>query len=205
MKLSIRVALIVTMDDQGPEATADTLESIRTQTLIPRFVRLIDNSSSVDSMLPEVVEEVRRLRFFSPNVIVIAKDKAHTREAYLAGIKHVMQQHDFDVYLTVAAGTILGPDAVYEMVNPFWDPKIVKVLGVDYGNDNRSKWRRFLDRHIAVLCFKGPNRGSLMANRRNVMEEHLDEWPLGPVQANAQRHATPNKKSSYAKDLDLYY
>jgi hypothetical protein len=132
-KIPIRNALILYVNGESAEQVAMAIDSIRRQSLIPWFVRIIIGPESYNHILnsPVVVQAVDNLKEFCPNVIEWQMNRVIDRQQALdIGYEKLRQYFpDIDVYSIMDADVVLMDGALKNLTDPFYDGKVAASRG----------------------------------------------------------------------------
>ncbi len=196
----LTTAIVIPVYNEDPEAFAACLDSVRVASPGLGEIWVVDDGSTDATCL----EVAWRASVLDQRIEVV-------RLAENAGKRHAMaaafRQSEADIFITVDSDTVLAPNAIWEALKPFSDPRVQGVTGIVRAlNPVENLLTRLIDVRYAsafmldrlaqsmfgsVLCACG----SLALWRADLVRENLDDFVnqefLGiPVQYGDDRRMT---------------
>ncbi|HEX6073822.1 MAG TPA: glycosyltransferase [Micromonosporaceae bacterium] len=181
----LRVACLVPVFNEDPEALRACLRSVFEQQRLPQVVYVVDDGSTQGDY-PEVVDWARAAAAKAGVTLEWHRKpnagKRHAQAVAVAGTP------DADVYWTVDSDTISDPQALSELLKPFADSRVMSVAGVVLAaNVRRSFLCRFTDlwfvtaqlvdrSALSVLGSVWVNSGPIAAYRADVIRGNLEGY-----------------------------
>lgn len=139
---TIVVAVVVEAKENNPEKLIAALNALRTQTLVPWFVRILDYDGWVEKN-DEVTIAISNLRMFSPNVRVLRvgyyeQVAGANMTAYIN-----LQGAKYDVLVHMSSDIVLKQDGLRKFTEAFYDPNILTAQGnTDHVEPTERWWNR---------------------------------------------------------------
>jgi len=204
MVMPVRIGLIIYSYGESVEQLVAVINSIRKQSQVPYFTRIIANDMDVRFAAP-VVEAVDNLRLFCPDVVVLVGSEDPNRkldDLVMAG--NSMADKEYDVLVVMDADVVLPIDTLFHMTGPYlYLDGLLTVDAVVF--DDRFKIGVFQQLFVRVVArslisgyYKLGRIGVLSAARKVMTDANLKPLKL-PLWEEIHTHETAEKK------LTLYY
>lgn len=197
-----RVAVVLTMYNEEPELAKQAVKSLANQDAEIDEIYVIDDGSQDPSAYQTVVHMLKKwenasLRVSSDSVIV-SDDPLHrprwifhrfqTNRGKRRAQSWAFQKTDADLIVTVDSDSVLEPDAIRRLLQPFKYRDVMAVAGqVEVANGKDNLLTRLTSLHFDYIfnteCAAHSATGHLLytsgplaAYRREVIQEHLDDY-----------------------------
>lgn len=159
----VRTAVVIPAQEEEPEKLIATIDSIRRQTRMPMFVRILDYNRWITTNTA-VREAIDNLQRFCPNVQVITVGHYNRSASTLA--YRSLAEKNYDVLITVVPDVVLRQDAFFYLTEPFYDPNTTWVYGTRAHLEPTDHWWNRLS-HKNKISYR------LSACRKSVITEFL--------------------------------
>lgn len=165
----IRNGVVVLAYFNQPKELIATLESIRKQTLIPWFVRVVDMGAWTHDY-PEVRKAISDLNEvgFCPNVLTMSFGANRSLESMLNVAFEDLVGKDIDVIVAMDVSVTLKQTALYDLTISFYNPDVQVVAGDNYLVEIQGNWWTRMSYRVS----RGV-RKDLKAFRKSVIQRSL--------------------------------
>lgn len=201
--MPVRIGLILYVNTVIPAHLADVIDSIRTQSQVPYFTRIV-MGHGVDMRFDVAVDRaIANLKQFCPNVVTMMATQMDKSDA-ITMANNSLHDKPYDVLVLMDDDVVLPQDTLFHLTNPYlWVPNLLTVDGVVHDARHKvSAVKKFLvramGRELITGKFSRARVGVLSAARKINVEANLGQLSL-PLWSDIHRYPTAEPK------LDLYY
>lgn len=160
----IRMAVIIQAKSNDSEALVAAIDSVRKQTRIPWFVRILDYNGLADSN-PEVRMAISNLKLFCPDVQAVSF-KYTDVDPYRITCEGLLYTKVWDVLVTMESDIVLRMDALSMLTLPLYNRGTLWSYGtLDHIEPTDHWWNRL--KATRKISYR------LHACRRSVISEFL--------------------------------
>lgn len=201
--MPVRIALIVYVSNQTPAKLVKVIDSIRKQSQIPWFTRIVIDNLGGDLFDPGVQNAIWKLKMFCPNVVVMMGTQS-SKIDNLVMANRSMSDKEYDVLAYMDADVVLPVDTLFHVTNPYLSlPMLLGVDAVVYDDEHKlTWWRKFYARAVGRDLISGKfsveNIGVISVGRKIAADANLGSVQV-PLWSDIHRHETAEPK------LSLYY
>lgn len=199
----VRIALVLYIEGDSAENVAKVLESIRKQSQVPYYLRMVIGSLDNDVRFDPIVEQaVFELKEFVPNVVTMLGSREKNDGLILA--TNSLDDKDYDVLMIMNDDIVLPVDTLFHMSNPYlWTMNLLTVDAVIHdGRYKLSVWKNLFTRVMARSLIQGFFRvgrvGVVSASRKITARSNIGEMKV-PFWHDVRYYETADPK------VVLYY